>query len=111
MHGRIVFADADLDEAAQGVTVGIFANQGEVCAADSRILVARSVYTEFLERLVARARATRVGDPFDEGTTMGALIDARQLGRVCEHIADETALACARFQGARLARFATLLAG
>ncbi|MGJ5830149.1 aldehyde dehydrogenase family protein [Streptomyces ossamyceticus] len=84
---QIVFADADLDEAALGVAVGIFANQGEVCAAGSRILVARSVYTEFVERLVARARAITVGDPFDEGTTMGALINARQLGRVAEYIA------------------------
>ncbi|MGC9541865.1 aldehyde dehydrogenase family protein [Streptomyces sp. UG1] len=84
---QIVFGDADLAEAAQGVTVGIFANQGEVCAAGSRILVARSVYDEFVERLVARARDIKVGDPFDEGTTMGALINARQLERVCGYIA------------------------
>jgi betaine-aldehyde dehydrogenase len=84
---QIVFGDADLDEAAQGVAVGIFANQGEVCAAGSRILVARSVYDEFVERLVARARDIKVGDPFDEGTTMGALINARQLERVSGYIA------------------------
>ncbi|MDW8804962.1 aldehyde dehydrogenase family protein [Streptomyces scabiei] len=83
---QIVFADADLDEAAQGVAAGIFANQGEVCAAGSRILVARPVYEEFVERLVARARDIKVGDPFDEGTTMGALINARQLERVCGYI-------------------------
>ncbi|TLS44270.1 aldehyde dehydrogenase family protein [Streptomyces montanus] len=84
---QIVFGDADLDEAAMGVAVGIFANQGEVCAAGSRILVARSVYDEFVERLVARARDIKVGDPFDEGTTMGALINAGQLERVSQYIA------------------------
>ncbi|WP_328767437.1 aldehyde dehydrogenase family protein [Streptomyces sp. NBC_00286] len=84
---QIVFGDADLDEAAMGVAVGIFANQGEVCAAGSRILVARSVYDEFVERLVARARDIKVGDPFDEGTTMGALINARQLERVSQYVA------------------------
>ncbi|WP_051744395.1 aldehyde dehydrogenase family protein [Streptomyces yerevanensis] len=84
---QIVFGDADLDEASQGVAVGIFANQGEVCAAGSRILVARSVYDEFVERLVTRARDIKVGDPFDEDTTMGALINARQLERVSQYVA------------------------
>ncbi|MFC4465511.1 aldehyde dehydrogenase family protein [Streptomyces xiangluensis] len=84
---QIVFGDADLDEASQGVAVGIFANQGEVCAAGSRILVARSVYDEFVERLVARARDIKVGDPFDDDTTMGALINARQLERVSQYVA------------------------
>jgi len=83
---QIVFADADLDEAARGVAIGIFANQGEVCAAGSRILVARAVHDEFVERLVAHARAIKVGDPFDDGTTMGALINARQMERVTRYI-------------------------
>ena len=74
---QIVFADADLDAAADGVAVGIFANQGEVCAAGSRILVARAVYDEIVERLVDPRGRGRVGDPFDDGTTMGALISAR----------------------------------
>jgi betaine-aldehyde dehydrogenase len=83
---QIVLADADLDAAAQGLAVGIFANQGEVCAAGSRILVARSVYDELVDRLVARAAEVRVGDPFDEATTMGALINRTQLERVCSYI-------------------------
>ena len=83
---QIVFPDADLEAAAVGVAAGIFANQGEVCAAGSRILVARPVYEEVLGRLVARAEAVVVGDPFDEGTTMGALINARQLERVSRYI-------------------------
>jgi acyl-CoA reductase-like NAD-dependent aldehyde dehydrogenase len=83
---QIVFADADLEAAADGVALGIFANQGEVCAAGSRILVARSIYSEFVDQLVARAEAIVVGDPFDEGTTMGALINAKQLERVAHYI-------------------------
>ena len=83
---QIVFADADLDAAAEGVATGIFANQGEVCAAGSRILVDRKVHDEMVARLVARAETVVVGDPFDAGTTMGALINARQLARVRHYI-------------------------
>ena len=83
---QIVLADADLDAAAQGIAVGIFANQGEVCAAGSRILVARSVYDELVDRLIARAAEVRLGDPFDDATTMGALINRTQLDRVRSYI-------------------------
>jgi acyl-CoA reductase-like NAD-dependent aldehyde dehydrogenase len=83
---QIVFADTDLDAAAEGVAIGVFANQGEVCAAGSRILVARNVHDELVERLIARARGVRLGDPFDDGTTMGALINASQLARVSRYI-------------------------
>jgi acyl-CoA reductase-like NAD-dependent aldehyde dehydrogenase len=82
---QIVFADADLDAAADGVALGIFANQGEVCAAGSRILVARSVYDEFVSALATRASKVVLGDPFAEGTTMGALINAKQLERVSRY--------------------------
>jgi betaine-aldehyde dehydrogenase len=93
---QIVFADADLDAAADGVAVGIFANQGEVCAAGSRILVARAVYDDIVKRLVTRACGVRLGDPFDDGTTMGALISARHRDRVSRYIAAGLA------EGARL---------
>jgi acyl-CoA reductase-like NAD-dependent aldehyde dehydrogenase len=83
---QIVFADADLEAAADGVALGIFANQGEVCAAGSRILVARSVYEEFVDRLVTRASKVVLGDPFEPGTTMGALINAKQLERVSRYV-------------------------
>lgn len=83
---QIVFADADLEAAADGVALGIFANQGEVCAAGSRILVARSVYDEFVDRLITRASKVMLGDPFDPGTTMGALINAKQLERVSRYV-------------------------
>ncbi len=93
---QIVFPDADLDAAADGVAIGIFANQGEVCAAGSRILVAREIYAEFVDRLVTRAAKVVVGDPFEPGTTMGALINAKQLERVCRYIE------IGRDEGARL---------
>ncbi|HEX6525892.1 MAG TPA: aldehyde dehydrogenase family protein [Streptosporangiaceae bacterium] len=83
---QIVFADADLYAAADGVAAGIFANQGEVCAAGSRILVDRAVHDDLVERLVARTRGVRLGDPFADGTTMGPLISARQLRRVCHYV-------------------------
>jgi betaine-aldehyde dehydrogenase len=93
---QIVFADADLEAAADGVALGIFANQGEVCAAGSRILVARPVYDEFVDRLATRASKVVVGDPFDEGTTMGAVINSQQLERVTRYIQ------IGRDEGARL---------
>jgi betaine-aldehyde dehydrogenase len=83
---QIVFADADLDAAAQGVAIGIFANQGEVCAAGSRILVAREVHDELVDRLVEKAAGVRVGDPFDPDTTMGSLINQKQADRVADYI-------------------------
>jgi betaine-aldehyde dehydrogenase len=94
---QIVFADADLAAAAQGVAVGIFANQGEVCAAGSRILVAREIHDELVERLVEKAAGVQVGDPFDEATTMGALISQKQADRVQAYI--ETG----RSEGAKIA--------
>ncbi|MEZ0053776.1 acyl-CoA reductase-like NAD-dependent aldehyde dehydrogenase [Mycobacterium sp. MAA66] len=83
---QIVFADADLEAAADGVALGIFANQGEVCAAGSRILVARSVYAEFVDMMTERAAKVVLGDPFEQGTTMGALINARQRDRVARYV-------------------------
>ncbi len=83
---QIVFADADLDAAAAGVALGIFANQGEVCAAGSRILVARTIHDEFVDRLAAHAAKVVLGDPFDDGTTMGALINAKQRERVLRYV-------------------------
>jgi acyl-CoA reductase-like NAD-dependent aldehyde dehydrogenase len=93
---QIVFADADLDAAAAGVAVGIFANQGQVCAAGSRILVARSIHDDFVDRLAEHASKVVLGDPFEPGTTMGSLINARQRDRVARYIQ------IGRDEGARL---------
>jgi (Z)-2-((N-methylformamido)methylene)-5-hydroxybutyrolactone dehydrogenase len=68
---NVVFADADLDAAANGVVAGIFAATGQTCMAGSRLMVEDSVHDELLARLAARAEAIRLGDPLDPATEMG----------------------------------------
>jgi betaine-aldehyde dehydrogenase len=70
----IVFEDADIDHAVNGVLFGIFSSSGESCIAGSRLFVHESIHGAFMERLVAGARALRVGDPADPKTQMGPLI-------------------------------------
>lgn len=82
----IIFADADLEAATKMAAIGIFANQGEICAAGSRILVERSVKARVLEGLVEEAKARHQGDPLDAATTMGALINEKQMNRVLSYI-------------------------
>ncbi|TIT25228.1 MAG: aldehyde dehydrogenase [Mesorhizobium sp.] len=74
----VVFADADLDSAANAVVAGIFAATGQSCVAGSRLLVQRSVKDEFLARLKRKAEAIRIGDPQDHATEMGPLATSRQ---------------------------------
>jgi len=73
----MVFEDADLDHAVNGVLYGIFSSSGESCIAGSRLFVASSIYEQFLDRLTQRAAALRVGDPADERTQMAPLITGR----------------------------------
>ncbi len=82
----LVFADADLDAALAGSLRAAFENQGEICLCGSRLLVERSIYHPFLERLVAAAGALEVGDPLDARTRQGALISARHRDRVLSYI-------------------------
>ena len=74
----VVFADADLDSAANAVVAGIFAASGQSCVAGSRLIVERSIKDEFLARLKRKAEAIRIGDPQDPATEMGPLATARQ---------------------------------
>jgi betaine-aldehyde dehydrogenase len=73
----MVLEDADLDHAVNGVLYGIFSSSGESCIAGSRLFVARKLYAAFMDKLVAKAAALRVGDPADERTQMGPLITAK----------------------------------
>ena len=73
---NIVFADADMDHALAGVIYGIFSSNGQACIAGSRVFVQRSVYGDFLERLVSSTKALRVGHPFDDATQVSPLITA-----------------------------------
>jgi len=80
---NLVFADTDdLDLAARKACFGIFFNQGEVCSANSRLLVQRSIHDEFVERLVACSREFMPGDPLDPASGMGAMVDRAQFDRV-----------------------------
>jgi len=86
---NLVFADcADLDRAAETATFGIFFNQGQVCSANSRLLVERSIKDEFIERLVTAADRFQPGDPLDPASTMGAIVDETQTKRIMEYVAD-----------------------
>jgi len=80
----IVFSDADLDGAVEGVVDAIWFNQGEVCCAGSRLLVQESVAPHFEERLKLRMNTLRVGSPLDKSIDMGAVVDPTQLRRI-EH--------------------------
>ncbi|HEX5608901.1 MAG TPA: aldehyde dehydrogenase [Solirubrobacterales bacterium] len=79
---QVVFADADLDAAANGVIAGIFAASGQTCVAGSRLLVEASVHDELVERIVSRARTIKLGNPLDPATEMGPLVNQRQLETV-----------------------------
>ncbi|WP_114287598.1 aldehyde dehydrogenase [Candidatus Halocynthiibacter alkanivorans] len=76
---NLIFADCeDLDTAADMAAFGIFFNQGEVCSANSRLYVERSVKDAFVEKMIARAGATQPGDPLDPASKMGAIVDEKQ---------------------------------
>lgn len=76
---NLVFEDADIDAAVDGSLYGIFYNSGQSCEARSRLYVHKDIYDEFLEKFVAKTKAIKLGDPFDKGTHMGAIIDQDQL--------------------------------
>lgn len=82
----IVFDDADLDSAVEGVVDAIWFNQGQVCCAGSRLLVQQSVADAFFAKLRVRANNLRVGDPLDKSTDIGAVVDSAQLKRIAEFV-------------------------
>ncbi|MET3595570.1 MULTISPECIES: aldehyde dehydrogenase [Mesorhizobium] len=87
----VVFADADLDSAANAVVAGIFAATGQSCVAGSRLLIERPVRQEFLDRLKRKAEAIRIGDPQDPATEMGPLATLRQRDRIETIVAESLA--------------------
>lgn len=94
---NLVFDDCqDLDLAAEKAAFGIFFNQGEVCSANSRLLVQRSIHDEFVERLIEKSRHWQPGDPLNPASRTGAIVDARQAERVMGYITQ------AHASGARL---------
>ena len=93
---NIVLADADLDAAVKGATMGIFYGKGEVCAAGSRLFVEKSVAAEFIDRVVERAERAVPGDPMHPKTRMGALVSKAQMDKVLGYVDTGTG------EGARL---------
>jgi aldehyde dehydrogenase (NAD+) len=83
---NVVYADADLDAAVEGAYFGLFFNQGQCCCAGSRLFVEDKIHGEFVQRLVAKAKEQRVGDPFDPATTQGPQVSAEQFDRVMGYI-------------------------
>ncbi len=92
---NIVFEDASIDQAVEGIVSGIFFNQGHVCCAGSRLLVQESVREEVVEKLWSRMQRLRIGDPLDKNTDIGAINSAEQLARIQELVA------CGELEGAR----------
>jgi acyl-CoA reductase-like NAD-dependent aldehyde dehydrogenase len=83
---HIVFADANLDDAADGVAFGMAFNAGQCCVGGSRLVVQRSIAEAFTERLAAKMRRIRVGDPLDDTTQVGALFDEAHMHKVLGYV-------------------------
>ncbi|MEJ2577576.1 MAG: aldehyde dehydrogenase family protein, partial [Kineosporiaceae bacterium] len=95
---NIVFDDAPMDQAVEGIVNGIFFNTGHVCCAGSRLLVQESVAEEVVERLQQRMRTLRVGDPLDKNTDVGAVNSKAQLDRITEIAASGDAQGAVRWE-------------
>src|SRR4029078_6537742 len=83
---NIIFEDAPIDQAVEGIIAGIYFNQGHVCCAGSRLLVQESVFPNVIRKLRDRISTLRVGDPLDKNTDIGAINSLSQLDKICEFV-------------------------
>jgi aldehyde dehydrogenase (NAD+) len=83
---NVVFADADIDAAVEGAYFGLFFNQGQCCCAGSRLFVEEKIHDQFVERVLQKAKAQHVGDPFDPLTTQGPQVSQEQCDRIMHYI-------------------------
>jgi aldehyde dehydrogenase (NAD+) len=81
---HVIFEDAPIDQAIEGVINGIFFNQGHVCCAGSRLFVQENIHDRFVDKLKRRLATLRVGDPLDKNTDVGAINSREQLDRISE---------------------------
>lgn len=96
---NIVFADADLERAAAGAAMAVFANSGQNCIAGSRLYVQREIYDEFTERVADIGRSLALGDPLDSSTDLGPLVSSAQHRRVLGYIDQGTREGAVRLSG------------
>jgi aldehyde dehydrogenase (NAD+) len=94
---NVVFDDAPLDQAVEGIVNGIFFNQGHVCCAGSRLLVQESVAEEMLDKLHTRVSTLRIGDPLDKNTDVGAINSLAQLTKIRELVSSGEAEGASRW--------------
>jgi len=83
---NIIFEDASIDQAVEGIIAGIFFNQGHVCCAGSRLFVQESILEEVATKLAIRMSSIRVGDPLDKNTDLGAINSRSQLNKIEEYL-------------------------
>jgi aldehyde dehydrogenase (NAD+) len=83
---NVIFADADLDAAVEGAYFGLFFNQGQCCCAGSRLFIEQKVHDQVVEKLLKKAKAQKVGDPFDPATTQGPQVSQEQCDRIMGYI-------------------------
>ncbi len=83
---NVIFADADLDAAIAGAEFGLFFNQGQCCCAGSRVFVEQKIHDEFVEKVTARAKGRKLGNPFDPETTQGPQVDQDQFNKILKYI-------------------------
>lgn len=83
---NIIFADADLDAAAQGTHTGLYLNQGQCCCAGSRVFVEEKVHDKLIDKLTSMNKARKIGDPFDPATEQGAQVDKAQFDKIMHYV-------------------------
>jgi succinate-semialdehyde dehydrogenase/glutarate-semialdehyde dehydrogenase len=97
----IVFDDADLDAAVQGLLIAKFRNNGQTCVCANRVYVQDRVYDAFAAKLATAVAALKTGNGMEDGVTLGPLIDASALAKIEEHIADALAKGARLLQGGK----------
>ncbi|MGZ8463168.1 MAG: aldehyde dehydrogenase family protein [Candidatus Deferrimicrobiaceae bacterium] len=83
---HIIFPDADVERAIEGVMIGVFLNQGEVCSAGSRLFVHDAIYDRFMKKLVAKVKGLKIGNPMKEDTQLGPIVSREQMEKVLSYI-------------------------
>src|SRR5699024_10017246 len=94
----IVFEDADLDSAVEGIVDAIWFNQGQVCCAGSRLLIQESVSEKFYKKLRVRMDSLRIGDPMDKTVDMGSIVDKVQLKTIDDMVKLGVSEGCKMYQ-------------